>query len=324
MLRRLASVVLVLTAIVYGALDPLGPPETTSPPADALRIVTWNLRNFPVGPDDEPGAHVDPPHDLDRLAAVIDDLQPDVLALQEVRDVAAIAGLLRPAFEVTASQYGGPRGQHLVLAWRVARIRPAGAPVEHDAIALGGRLRPALSLRLTAQRWPRAFTVMAVHLKARPQGAPLRVKQWDRLSTAVERRLDGDHDGPPDLLLVGDFNVTGGTPFGSAADERRALETRLSAARLTPVEVGACTSYWHGVRHDRWVEPARLDLVFAAGFADVRANAWVGTHCRRHRCGAFAEPNLDPSFAHLSDHCPVVVDMIQNAGVGDPRPRTRD
>ena len=243
-----------------------------------------------------------------------------MLALQEVRDVGAIAALLGPDFEVVASQHGGPRGQHLVLAWRTSRIRPTGPPTEHDAIAMGGRLRPALSAPFVLQPDGRPFTVMTVHLKARPQGAPIRASQWDHLTSAVDQL----RETVADLVLVGDFNVTGGTSLGTATDERQALETKLTASNLTPIEVGACTSYWHGVRHDRWVEPARLDLAFAAGFANARPVASAGTHCRRNGCEPFADADLDPSFTGLSDHCPVVVDMIQNAGPADPAGPSRD
>lgn len=316
MRRRLVSAVLLSVAILYGWLDPRAPAAVGPRPADAIRIVTWNLRNFPVDPGDDR----DPPHDRDRLRATIEALQPDVLALQEVREPKTIATLLGPAFEVTASQRGGPRGQHLVLAWRTSRIRPSGPPTEHDAIALTGRLRPALSAAFVLRSSDRPFTVMTVHLKARPQGASVRRSQWDHLASAVDRLLETNTD----LVLVGDFNVTGGTLLETASRERQALETKLAASNLTPIEVGACTSYWHGVRHDRWVEPARLDLAFAAGFVDARSVASAGTHCRRHRCEPFADPDIDPSFAGLSDHCPVVVDMIQNAASADPARPSRD
>ena len=318
MRRRLVSAVLLAAAILYGWLDPQGATAVGSRPADAIRIVTWNLRNFPVDPRD--ARDRDPPHDRDRLRSTIDALQADVLAFQEVRDVEALAALLRPDFEVTATRHGGPRGQHLALAWRTSRIRPTGPATEHEAIALGGRLRPALSAPFVLQSGGRPFNVMAVHLKARPAGASIRTTQWDHLTSVVERLLETN----PDLVLVGDFNVTGGTLLGTPPDERLALETRLAESELTPIEVGACTSYWHGVRHDDWVEPARLDLAFAAGFADAHPVASVGTHCRRHRCEPFAGADVDPSFTGLSDHCPVVVDMIQNADPADPGRPFRD
>lgn len=318
MRRRLVSALLLTIAVFYGWLDPRGATAVGPRPPAAIRIVTWNLRNFPVEPDDPDDR--DPPHDRDRLRRTIEALQPDVLALQEVHDAEAIAMLLGPDFEVTASEHGGPRGQHLVIAWRTSRIRPTGPPTEHDAIALDGRLRPALSAPFVLRSSERRFTVMAVHLKARPQGASIRREQWDHLASAIDRLLEHDTD----LVLLGDFNVTGDTLLGTASEERQALETKLAESNLTPIEVGACTSYWHGVRHDRWVEPARLDLAFAAGFADAHPVASAGTHCRRHRCEPFADADDDPSFAGLSDHCPVVVDMIQNAGQADPGRSSRD
>ena len=72
--RRLVHALLLALAILYGWLDPRGPASIGTRPPDAIRIVTWNLRNFPVAAADAEGR--DPPHDRDRLKTAIEALAP--------------------------------------------------------------------------------------------------------------------------------------------------------------------------------------------------------------------------------------------------------
>ena len=302
--------------VTYGGFS-----QSTAMPSageDRLRIVSWNLRNFPTRPWMSPrsGPHAgDPPHDLPRMASTFVALAADVIVLQEVHDADALHAVLPDAYAWAVSEGGGARGQHLVIAWRHSRLRPSGPIVEDQAIALDGSLRPAVALRLTPIAGPQTgakpLLVIGVHLKARPSGSEIRREQWDHLATFITRvRAPNDR-----VVLVGDFNVTGATSLrrdsNPALLERRALSDRLARIGLAAIEVGPCTAYWQGVRHDAWLEPSRLDLAFAAGFEGTAPIASVGTHCRKHACAPFVSTAAYPdlSVEGLSDHCPVLMDV---------------
>lgn len=278
-----------------------------------LRVGTWNLRNFPDG------------HDLEWVRESIEDLAPDLLALQEVVEPAGLDGLLggrKPRFTVA----GGRGGQRLGIAYDPRRLAAVGDMIEHVPLAMGGRVRPAFVQQLEtvgtvagtgagmAGGW--RFWVVVVHLKARPQGQAMRREQWRLLGDLV-----GTCTGP--VVVMGDFNVTGAKrdreqgPEVELEDLERELG-RVALARL-PV-VGGCTAYWDGVRRDVWQEPSLLDLIWVNdgwGQGAETTLAKPAGHCARHECQAFqasdAYPDLD---LRASDHCAVLADLPM--GPGEP------
>ncbi len=275
------------------------PATVPSAREDQLRVVCWNLHNFPGD------------HDLPRLRAQLDELAPQVLALQEVLEPAAVAEL-RPGFRWHASARGGRNGQHVMIGWDPEAVEVVD-PIEHEALSMDGMVRPGLSAHVRTRGPGPDFHLVVVHLKATRHGADVRREQWPRIRDAVAQRR-ALAPGEDDVLVVGDFNVAGG-PNMSSSQELDALERALAPAGLTPWEtVGGCTAYWDGQRRDRWWEPSRLDLVWGAGWAEVAPSArrtWPGTHCARHRCAPFtaSEHHPDPDMHGISDHCPIVIDL---------------
>lgn len=297
-----ALLVVATMVAAHAGLHSLRTASSSVPAArdDRLRVVSWNLRNFPGD------------HDLPRLRAHLDRLRPQVLALQEVLDPDALT-LLRPDFRWHASVHGGRHGpQRLVLGWDPEAVELV-RPIEHDALSMDGRVRPGLSAYLRSKQGGPDFHLMVVHLKATRDGHPVRVEQWSRLGRAIDRiQATGPVD--EDLLVVGDFNVAGGKEV-PAQQERRALEDALRPRGLRPwPEVGGCTAYWDGRRRDAWLEPSALDLVFGAGLAEVPASerrSWPGAHCARHGCAPIhaSEHHPEPDLHGVSDHCPMVIDL---------------
>jgi endonuclease/exonuclease/phosphatase family metal-dependent hydrolase len=273
--------------------DGVAPTKTTG-----LRVVTWNLHNFP-----------EPTQDQQRLRDRLQGLGADVLAVQEVHDPAALQALL-PGWKLAISEKGGRGHQRLGVAFDPIALEQVGPGREHAELAMRGHVRPGFSVYLRGHGGGPDFHVLVVHLKAMRDGYPLRVQQWSHLVELAGDLLRRDAD----LVVLGDFNATGPAD-GSAADELAALEARLGPLGLRRV-VGpeSCSAYWDGTRRDAFKEPSLLDLVWVAGLTESQSAAAEARplhHCARYRCRPFrsTEAHPEPDYADLSDHCPVVVDL---------------
>lgn len=306
--KLLRTIALVIVALVVHRLWRVGPgcaalglggaPDGPDTANDELAVLSWNLHNFPGD------------HDRDRIRARIDAVAPHVLAVQEVRDATALAELL-PEHRVLLSEHGGARGQALGVAID-RRVELVGDLVEHRAVAMGGRVRPAVSVYLRIGALD--LHVVVVHLKAMPEGHALRRMQWATLADVIARLpLSGPGAGDRDVLLVGDFNATG-PEGGDPADELAALTTVLGELGLRPLAIdGGCSAYWDGLRRDAWLEPSLLDLAFVGGLDDDAA-AWVATPlgaCARAACTPVRSTQAypDPQIVGMSDHCGVLVEL---------------
>ncbi|MEM7154010.1 MAG: hypothetical protein AAF799_14265 [Myxococcota bacterium] len=294
-----AALVCSYPALRHAALEHQG---RTVPAAghDHLRVVSWNLRNFPGT------------HDLDRLREHLDELAPAVLAAQEVRDPEALFAL-RPQWRWHTSETGGRHDQRLVFGWDPTRVDLHDI-VEHRQLSMGGKVRPGLSawVQPLGRNAGSAFRLVNVHLKATRDGLPMRRQQWAVLTRILGESLAPSHR-MHDVLLVGDFNVAGGTSTPATA-ELRQLERVLASVGLGVwASNGGCTAYWEGSRRDSWWEPSRLDLAWSPITSppdpDQRV-AWSGAHCARHACDPVhaSEHHPDPDLQGISDHCPVVID----------------
>lgn len=277
---------------------------------ERLRVVSWNLENF--GSPERGHAH-----DLDRLREVIAELDPDVLALQEIHDVDALAQVL-PEFELIASEAGGRGHQRLVIAWRPDRAERLVGPIEHPELALGGRVRPGLSAYLRGREGP-DFWIVVVHLKAMPDGIDMRREQWRSLvaiAEATRLRELGSAPADLDLIVLGDFNSTG-PKDGSWSDEQGELVAALAPAGLERVASReGCSAYHDGRRRDAWKEPSEIDLVWIRGLAESRDDeerVHAGTHCASRSCQPFRSTDAypEPDYERLSDHCPIVLDLTR-------------
>jgi len=278
-------------------------------PGSNLRVATWNLRNFPRETKDR-----------GRVRDNILGLQTDLLAVQEVRDPKLLRGLV-PEWEFHLSERGGRGHQLLGVGFDPAKIEVVSPLREHAELELGGRVRPAVSLRVRSRRTEIEFSVVVVHLKARPQGFEKRREQWPALAGVIAGVVA--EAGDDNVIVLGDFNLTG-PPGGVPAAEQTQLESVLRITqgtdlRLVPNDEG-CSAYWEGGRRDRWKEPSLLDLIWVGGF-DHRVVDNLGrsyAHCARHRCRPFradeAYPDLDLEGA--SDHCPVAIDLMPDLEVG--------
>ena len=287
-----------------GGLSGAGP----SPHGDEIRVVTWNLENFAGVPSE---------HDIERMREVIERLDPDVLAVQEIKDPDALAALL-PGWEIALSSEGGRGHQFVGVAVRPDRIELL-EHAEHPQLSLGGHVRPAYSAYLRAREGGPDFWLVVVHLKAMPNGIDLRREQWPMLAALADELAQRPGATDPDLVIMGDFNTTG--PEGAGARgpalEQAELAEVLDVTGLRRLRnAGGCTAYYDGQRRDAWKEPSEIDLVWTRDLAESlesTTEVHSGTHCAEERCRDFRSTEAYPvrDFESVSDHCPVVLDLAR-------------
>jgi endonuclease/exonuclease/phosphatase family metal-dependent hydrolase len=159
--------------------------------------------------------------------------------------------------------------------------------------------------------------IVGVHLKAKQDGLEARREQWALLRDLVQRQ-DREFPAETNLLIAGDFNVTGGSAKPRALDrheEERELQALLAQVGLRPLALrGGCSAYWDGERRDAWREATQLDFVWVRGldkWLEPATQALPMGPCARHACAQARSTKAkpDPDLEWISDHCPLVVDF---------------
>lgn len=172
--------------------------EPAGPAADTLRVLAYNIHH---------GEGRDGVLDLDRIAAVVRRLDPDLVALQEVDrgvertgrvDQAAALGELtglEPFFGAFMPYQGGEYGMAVLSRWPVVERRNHRLPD-------GAEPRSAAAVRVRSPSTGREVVFAGVHLYRTEE---------ERLAQAraiVESLAGGDAP----TILAGDFNSTPGSP----------------------------------------------------------------------------------------------------------------
>lgn len=267
---------------------------------DDLRIATFNIEMFPQ-----------PTTDPARVAAVISELDADVIALQEIRDPDALRGVLAQASTATDRDYRfvlspcGALGGWITtgLVWDADRVTlldertyPELAP---DGVGSCSGSQPGV-LGVFDDDGDR-FAVLSMHFLALPERFEQRKAQWQRalaIMAAVEAELGVT------VIALGDTNSTGYS--GEPAQERRFVEDVVAHAgyELPSADID-CTEYWRPAGAASF-RPSVLDHVVAT---DGR---WRGARaygmCARMRCQSVAADRMDRDYTSVSDHCPVAID----------------
>lgn len=178
-------------------------------PSRELRVMCWNLHH---------GVGVDNKLDLERIAAVIREQKPDLVALQEVdnkcrrsqsvdqaAELAKLTGL-HGAFGKAMDHDGGEYGQAILSRF------PIGDTQVHP---LPGDGEPRIAFEAEVTVDGKELRMITVHLDH--QQDPRRLKQAEALFKALE-----NHHEP--MILAGDFNdVPGSLVLGVFGEPWKAL-----------------------------------------------------------------------------------------------------
>lgn len=289
------------------------------------RIGSYNLRWFPDGsPGHRRSARAST--DLEWLACAIASLDVDVLAIQEVKAFPRARALTRELMTRLDLLTGG-RWQariddcpdsaelHVGFFYNSAKVQASHwqtlAELNPFNSACAKQLRPGLAGYFT---FPGGLDlhIVSVHLKSTraKRSLDLRARSLARLPAALSQLRAGVLDD--DVLVVGDYNTMGCrdcVPPVSPGEELARISLALAepSSRLRVVPSDApCTQYSRG-------RPTRLDLFAAADSMLELLPASVvhvrGT-CAELGCRRARAQHMPLAHQRLSDHCPLVLDLM--------------
>jgi endonuclease/exonuclease/phosphatase family metal-dependent hydrolase len=283
------------------------------------------VRWFPYGAS----GRADGPHATDRefLACAIAALDVDVLAVQEfVQDpegrgalldvIARLDQLSGGRYRAELDDCTGSRFQHVGFLFDSRRVEVTGARAiaafNPGRSACDRSLRPGYAVSARFASGP-DLQLLTVHLDSgeTPRDFGHRA-QFGAAFQLAQAELFGAQAEDRDLLVLGDFNSMGCSdcvPRVSAQEELARLDAEAAARALTRVPPRAdlaCSHYHRG-------EPALLDHVLArSGMEELPKGARVEVHgpCAELACGKVPRGEAGAYLETLSDHCPVVVELL--------------
>lgn len=171
--------------------------------AGSLRVLSWNIHH---------GEGVDGKLDLERIAAVIRGVNPDLVALQEVEvgssrtnrvdqpaELARMTGL-NSVFQQNIEFRGGGYGNAILSRLPVHSINRLSLPNLEN-----GEQRGALSVQLRLPDRPDLLTFICTHLDHRPNDRERRES-----AEAIEQHITAMPEGL--MILAGDLNAVPESP----------------------------------------------------------------------------------------------------------------
>jgi len=226
----------------------------------SLRVMTWNIGKLYLSWESRAADR-----DLEHVAAVIHKLDPQVVALQELRDndqIKRLAALMGPDWRGRA-----PQDRYDRRAGLLTRL-----PVQFFPLATSSG-RVAQGAEIT-WRDGRKLTMVSTHLDA--FDAARRRQQAEELLAGLDRR------GVEDLFLVGDFNFDPAVTAQGSADQQ--LYSYLTGRLVDAAKYAGLTTIFS----------RRLDYIF---FHSKRVHSVTSRIARKHRINMM---DHDPVVAEFS------------------------
>lgn len=249
---------------------------------EEVRVATFNIEDFPKSPRQVPGA----------FAAILE-ADADVVAVQEIRSTTVLKhsarALLGPEWKFASSSR---KTTHRLGVLYDSEMFQLIGTRDYKELEVYKGARPAFEVRLRSKDDTGVvLRLINVHLKAGGDGQSVRKRQLDALETIVKKARGGGDK----VFVLGDFNST------SKADQDR-IRALAGAAKMDWATRGTeCTSYWK--RNDGCVG-SKLDHILVSERVDA---AVARGACESEGCGR--KPQCPIYREHVSDHCPVTVDI---------------
>ena len=280
-----------------------------------FRVATWNIRFFPQ-----------PTTDADRVAEIILGIDADVLAVQEITDANELQEVIDTVnarssrrheqegrrerdydFRLTATGGGGGQFVGIIFDRNAAQLI---SPQDLTSLRMSPGLRPALHATVRSRRGGLDFQIIANHTDSGRNAGDYQNRQ--DFSAALATEIDNRASADADYVVLGDLNTMGRSSSGGVtliqAEQELAIMDRAlweMGLRRLPAEP-PCSEYFQQ-------EGGLLDhIIVSVAMREVPVNAIarVFGYCRLLQCRPY-DPAAEPrDFTTASDHCPVVVDLI--------------
>lgn len=264
-------------------------------------VSTFNIRNFDRDPREGRTNIVE-------LTKIIQEVQSDVMAFEEVVNADAFKSLVKtalPGYSYELSACGGFGEQHLAIAYNPKIFSLVSKSEDLSLSGPGnkcGSLRPLFLVTLKNKTDNKEYTFGAVHLKAGGDGKAFaqRWEQYGRLESLALKLA------AKNVILLGDFNSTG---YNIKNMDYEKFEQFLGGAGLrTVAENVGCTNYWNADPGQKMFQSSILDHVVLQDkmFSQVEETR-TASHCEKLDCREASLWDLGITYEQVSDHCPVRV-----------------
>lgn len=298
MLKRLFAASLLVCLGSCTTSSQLSPAYQASGGRPPLKIATWNMEF--LAEKDDTGCQPRKPADYVVMRKMVDAIDADVIAFQEVENEAAAARVFDPSrYTILIEQRpgeasgscGGKNSAQAFIRQAVGFAVRKGIGVFRNpdltALSLGNpQLRSGVDIRVVAEGH-QPLRLLAVHLKSGcfqgDRAAACSVLQ--KQVPVLEQWVDAAANGPNRFIVLGDWNRRLGEPNDMVWAELDDVEPANSDLRLA----------------DEGVKPR----------CDPRYTAFIDHIVLDRRASAdlagFVETTYPAGEKHLSDHCPVTV-----------------